>query len=405
MEQKDVPAKVPGPKSTNRVVKFNRRTPAAKWNRRMLHMLSLALERDPEADLLSAMPEPYSRTLVSLRDDSKYYAALQFQNSTIQLRQFIAPGLRKHTRPPEFDPRDTRSLLQESDTAVIVRPFSDEVKKLLPEDGNLSCAIIELLDGSEVLFRYTHGFSTLVLRISETVVVKMIRETDNITEYTSMQYLHDHMPSIPAPRPHGLVKLSKFYLIFMSFMPGLSLEGAWHELEDDHKRDISCQLDAILSELRSLPFPENQPLGGVQGEGCKDMRRHIRVSSEPIMTPKDFEDFLFSKPHFGSPIFIDFLRNFSPSDQTEPSCVFTHGDFRPANIHVEQNEDGGWRVVGIIDWESSGFYPEYWESLKITNNLTTLEPSDWYRYLPKCVEPHQYPTRWLMDRVWDEHIA
>jgi len=191
----------------------------------------------------------------------------------------------------------------------------------------------------------------------------------------------------------------------MSFMPGLGLEEAWLGFEDHQKRDISCQLDDILSELRSLPFPENQPLGGVQGEGCKDMRRNIRVSSEPIMTPKEFEDFIFSKPRFGSPVYINFLRSFSPSVQTVPNCVFTHGDVRPANIKVEQNEDGGWKVVGIIDWESSGFYPAYWESLKITNNLSTIEGSDWYMYLPKCVSPLQCPTRWLLDRVWDQHIA
>ncbi|KAG8415536.1 hypothetical protein J3458_009377 [Metarhizium acridum] len=97
--------------------------------------------------------------------------------------------------------------------------MKDEVKKLLPESDNLSSAIIELLDDSEVFY---NG-----LRASQDIVVKITREVDNTTEYTSMQYLQDRMPGVPAPRPHGLVNLSEFYLTFMRFVPGLSLEKAW----------------------------------------------------------------------------------------------------------------------------------------------------------------------------------
>lgn len=39
--------------------------------------------------------------------------------------------------------------------------------------------------------------------------------------------------------------------------------------------------------------------------------------------------------------------------------VLTHADLSPRNIIVN-----GDQVVGIIDWEMSGFYPEYWEYAK-----------------------------------------
>jgi hypothetical protein len=39
--------------------------------------------------------------------------------------------------------------------------------------------------------------------------------------------------------------------------------------------------------------------------------------------------------------------------------VFTHGDFAPRNILVQ-----GTKVVAVLDWELSGYYPEYWESVK-----------------------------------------
>jgi hypothetical protein len=90
----------------------------------------------------------------------------------------------------------------------------------------------------------------MVLRASEAIAVKIIRDVDNVTEY------------IPAPRPHGLVKIGNFYLIFMTFISGLDLEEAWPQFEDHQKQEISGHLAIILSDLRSLPFPENQPLGG-----------------------------------------------------------------------------------------------------------------------------------------------
>ncbi|KAH6719269.1 hypothetical protein BKA61DRAFT_629988 [Leptodontidium sp. MPI-SDFR-AT-0119] len=368
MEIGHVAAKDPvQPTSMNRVLKVNHKTPAAQWNRRMLKTLSLALEKDPEADLLSVLANFYSKTLAGLQEGK--------------------PKLPEKTYQPDLPRRDTRSLLQESDTAIIVSTLSDDVKKLLTVDDDLPRAIKELLGRSEVLFQYPHGFSTMVLRASEAIAVKVTRDVDNITEYTSMQYLWDQKPSIPAPRPLGLVKMGKFYLIFMTFISGLDLEEAWPQLEDHQKRDISSQLDVILSDLRSLPFPKNQSLGGVQGEGCKDARRNIRASSTPIMSPKEFEDFIFSNPNCGSSVYLKFLRSFCPSDQPVPEMVTN------------------WKVLGRMDWEYSGFYPAYWESLKATNNLSSIEGSDWYFYLPRCISPLQYPKRWLLDRVWDHHVA
>jgi hypothetical protein len=82
MEHKDVTANASvSPASTHRVLKFNQKTEAAKWNREMLKTLSLALENDSEADLLCALPNVYSKTLALLRENSEYYPALRINQS------------------------------------------------------------------------------------------------------------------------------------------------------------------------------------------------------------------------------------------------------------------------------------------------------------------------------------
>ncbi len=54
--------------------------------------------------------------------------------------------------------------------------------------------------------------------------------------------------------------------------------------------------------------------------------------------------------------------------------------------------------------EFSSFYPDYWESLKITNTMSAWEDSDWYQYLPKSLSPLNCPQRWLLDRIWDRLV-
>ena len=58
--------------------------------------------------------------------------------------------------------------------------------------------------------------------------------------------------------------------------------------------------------------------------------------------------------------------------------LLTHSDIAPRNILVR---DG--KIVAILDWELSGFYPEYWEYVKAL-------------YLP------DWEDSWIRERVVDK---
>src|SRR5437763_1898872 len=109
---------------------------------------------------------------------------------------------------PDLPPRDTRSLLRETDIATIISPLAEEIQILLDQiaaeqvsdDSNnsteqddmqsegdiveesgghieedkserdsFSAAFLELLYRSEMLFQYSHGFSTMVLRVTDSI--------------------------------------------------------------------------------------------------------------------------------------------------------------------------------------------------------------------------------------------
>lgn len=86
-----------------------------------------------------------------------------------------------------------------------------------------------------------------------------------------------------------------------------SVEQAGQRPERFHPGSVN----AILTSIRTLPYIERSPLGGVAGKGCKDIRRYLRKSKKPIKTAAEFEDFLFSSSRPGSLIFVELLRQLS----------------------------------------------------------------------------------------------
>jgi thiamine kinase-like enzyme len=67
--------------------------------------------------------------------------------------------------------------------------------------------------------------------------------------------------------------------------------------------------------------------------------------------------------------------------QNTHHIVFTHGDLQLRNIMVK---DGN--VSGIIDWELSGWYPEYWEFSKAL--YLWKWQNDWVDYLMEILQPY-----------------
>ena len=196
----------------------------------------------------------------------------------------------------------------------------------------------------------------MVVKCGVDTVAKVVWGAEEFTEYTTLQYLLEYKPSIPAPRPLGLLRMGRVSILFTSYLPGTALEAVWTDLAADQKNSVRDQLDTIFRDLRTIRLPRGMSLGGVAGKGCKDQRRHLRRSTVPILSMEDFEFFQFSDPKYGSTMFIDFLRAFTPRDSYQ--VVFTHGDLRPENVIFEVTGENRCFITGLVNWEDSGYYPE-----------------------------------------------
>lgn len=289
-------------------------------------------------------------------------------------------------------------MLNADYSVEVVHPLSPAIRELILSQKSTSnkenlSGVAELLAASKVI----HTGPRTVFRCSPDTVAKVVWDAEDYTEYTMLQFLNEHAPNIPAAKPLGVARVGQVSLIFSSYIPGEQLTKVWPQLKTQQKVSLMVQLGKIISDLRSIPYPPHQPLGGVAGEGCKDLRRYIRRSKHPVYTVAEHDKFLLSNARFGSEIYLNILRSCAP-DGPAQICL-SHGDIRPDNIIVQQSGNGSYAISGLVDWEFSGFYPSHYECTKATNCLGTDETSDWYNYLPGCISPSQQGQRWLFDYV------
>lgn len=198
----------------------------------------------------------------------------------------------------------------------IVFPLSDVVNNLLKVssvwDERNSREVPELLakvvQQGQVLWRSPTCADNVVVKCSSEIVVKIVPNIDDYTEYTSLQYVAEHIAGVPLPKPHGLIRVGRLSYIFMSLIEGTTLEVAWPNMAADQKQSVSRQLNEIFLRIRQHQCPQDTPFGGTSGEGCKDTRRRTRISESQIYNCSQFRDFQFSKPSFGGKAYIRFLR-------------------------------------------------------------------------------------------------
>ncbi|KAK8043485.1 Aminoglycoside phosphotransferase [Apiospora rasikravindrae] len=104
-------------------------------------------------------------------------------------------------------------------------------------------------------------------------------------------------------------------------------------------------------------------IGAADGSACDDQFFCASPwSYGPYQTEEEFNEGLcqaWSKDREDEEAFTLLLCQMQRTTMHGHDIVMTHNDFAPRNILVR-----GSTVVAILDWEYSGFYPEYWEYCK-----------------------------------------
>lgn len=182
--------------------------------------------------------------------------------------------------------------------------------------------------------------------------------------------------NVPVPNPLDLVSDAKDCYLLTSRQPGRSIGLCIDFLSDEHLRSLVYELQSCLKMMRGLkrdPDPQSI-IANTVGGACYDGRisaaiEHNEAQGDfvgPFRTEQEFIELLRS-PHIPEVV-----------HQVDHRIVFTHGDINLRNILVDESG----RLSGIVDWETAGWYPDYWEYTKAHYD-TKLK----WRWLKAVIEP------------------
>lgn len=84
-------------------------------------------------------------------------------------------------------------------------------------------------------------------------------------------------------------------------------------------------------------------------------------------------------------------------DKTSHEMCFTHGDVAPRNIMVKKSS-GVYHVAALIDFEMSGFLPEYWEYISAKVG-SWPGPRYWDDVVDRFLLPYPDELKTKQDRI------
>ncbi|PLN81340.1 phosphotransferase family protein [Aspergillus taichungensis] len=268
----------------------------------------------------------------------------------------------------------------------------------LPDQHEIKQATRTLPKGSD------YGECLVVIR--DIYVVKYGSLVDENEGY-ALLFVEEQL-NIAAPRLYAMYRNQDTLYIVMKYVHGISLGAVWASLTEAKKNSIVRELRCVFDQMRALP---SQGFYGSVNRGRVPRRYFFSREKDPAITGpfQTEEEFgtaiaLRSKAVWsesGSHSFLsDYLARHLPSALVNHPPTFTHGDLYRENILVRKivnsiTSEEEYEVAALVDWETAGWYPSYWEYAHIFPLLQWVD--DWPAYIEKILYP--LPLEGAMMRV------
>ena len=202
--------------------------------------------------------------------------------------------------------------------------------------------------------------------------------------------------SIPVPTVYFAFERKGVTYIVMSRLVGSPIGQNWSRRSGQSKGRLLEQLRDYIQEMRILK-PTSGKVEGVDGSKVYDMRIPGGVRGfGPFDTIRNFHSFLTAGTTTSPDQFPDVNELITMYEDAEYTTRFTHGDLSSTNILVD-----GDKVTGIVDWDTCGWYPEYWEYITAWN----VNPYNefWRDEVGKFLQ--QYPEALKMNEIRQKYFG
>ena len=219
----------------------------------------------------------------------------------------------------------------------------------------------------------------------------------HLAEASAMQFIA-HNTSVPVPKVYcAFERMGCTYIVMEKIAGDMLAQGCVAQRSEESKTRILLQLKRMIDEIRELPRPDDKiAVSNVDGGPIWDCRMPNSILHGPFDDTEAFHQYLrngHAKAPSGWPE-LEELVQLHARPWSKP--VFTHGDLSSLNILVRGDD-----VVGIIDWETSGWYPPYWEYTTACN----VNPRNyfWSDEIDKFLEP--MPTELHMEQIREKYYG
>jgi aminoglycoside phosphotransferase len=235
-----------------------------------------------------------------------------------------------------------------------------------------------------------------VLFLSDTLCVKYGSNT-SLSEAATMQFIAKHT-SIPVPRMYCAFAHQTRTYIVMERLPGQPVGAGWFNRSEENKAKLLEQLKEMVKGMRRITPLADVGIASVDGgllydprlpgtsncfgpfESISEFHKHLRggLEAHPEHKPEISELISWQDIH-KSPL------------------VFTHGDLSSLNILAS-----GDKITGIVDWETAGWYPSYWEystawNVNLQNEFWRDEVDKFLEHMPEELEMEKLRLRYFGD--------
>lgn len=218
----------------------------------------------------------------------------------------------------------------------------------------------------------------------------------HLSEAASMQYILDNT-TIPVPKVYCAFERNGTTYIVMSRISGSPIGHEWKQRPEQSKALLLKELEVYIKEMRSLTATNGRRVQAVDGGKLFDSRLVGGVTGfGPFESVADFHSFLRDGTSPSPDHFAEVTELIDRHTAAKPATCFTHGDLSSMNILVR-----GDHVVGIVDWDTAGWFPEYWEYTTASN--VNMYNEFWKPEISKFLD--EYPEALRMENLRQKYFG
>ncbi|KIW63488.1 hypothetical protein PV04_10320 [Phialophora macrospora] len=196
---------------------------------------------------------------------------------------------------------------------------------------------------------------------------------------------------VPVPRVSALYQDNGKNFIVMEKIHGQTLQDAWDTFDDRKKQEIISHLKGYVKQIRNIQSP-----AGYCSLGKRPLLHPMFASPSddyngPFESEAKLNDALIRKCR-DSPALnkkAEYYERVIPKVFVGHPPILTHGDLQQKNIMIRT---GSTVNIVLLDWESAGWYPSYWEY--VNTIFASWFESDWFRWVDDFLEPFPNEYAW-----------